>query len=108
MPTPSFSITIDDAAVQAALARLASRLGNLTPIMQDIGRALGNLTEDAFQAEGPGWPQLSPVTVARRGSAHPILQDSGGLAASVTHGGDATSPTPARRCRPSSPTPCAP
>lgn len=83
------TITIDDTQVQATLSRLISRVSNLTPIMEDVGRALGNLTEDAFQAEGPGWPQLRPVTVKRRGSAHPILQQSaGGLAASITHGGD--------------------
>lgn len=90
MTTPGFTITLDDAQVQAALTRLTSRLANMTPIMEDVGRALGNLTEDAFQAEGPGWPALKPVTVKRRGSAHPILQASGGLAASITHGGDAT------------------
>jgi len=84
-----FTITIDDAQVQATLSRLISHVSNLTPIMEDVGRALGNLTEDAFQKEGPGWPQLRPVTVKLRGSAHPILQQSaGGLAASITHGGD--------------------
>jgi phage virion morphogenesis protein len=91
MSTSGFTVTLDDAQVQAALTRLTSRLANMTPIMEDVGRALGNLTEDAFQAEGPGWPQLRPATVKRRGSAHPILQASGGLAASITHGGDATS-----------------
>lgn len=92
MSTTGFTVTIDDAQVQAALTRLTARLGNMTPVMEDIGRALGNLTEDAFQAEGPGWPQLRPATVKRRGSAHPILQVSaGGLASSITHGGDATS-----------------
>ena len=45
---------------------MTSRLANMTPIMEDVGRALGNLTEDAFQAEGPGWPQLRPATVKRR------------------------------------------
>jgi len=85
-----FTITIDDAQVMTALARLVGRVSDMTPIMEDIGRALGNLAEDAFQAEGPGWPQLKPATVKKRGSAHPILQVSGGLAGSITHGGDAT------------------
>ena len=87
-----FTITIDDAQVQAALTKLSRHVTNLTPIMEDIGAKLGDLTEDAFQAEGPGWPALKPATVKRRGSVHPILQVSaGGLAASITHGGDATS-----------------
>lgn len=85
--TAPFTITLDDREFQAGLARLIRHVTDLTPIMQDIGAALGNLTEDAFQAEGPGWPQLAPATVRKRGSAHPILQDTGGLAASVTHGG---------------------
>ena len=87
-----FTITLDDKQVQAGLAKLARHISDLTPVMEDIGAALGNLTEYAFQAEGPGWPALRPVTVKRRGSAHPILQQSaGGLAAGITHGGDATS-----------------
>jgi phage virion morphogenesis protein len=85
-----FTVTIDDRQVRAALTSLARQVADMKPAMEDIGRALGNLTEDAFQAEGPGWPQLSAVTVARRGNAHPILQVSAaGLAASITQGGDA-------------------
>ena len=91
MSTP-FTVTVDDAQVQAALAKLSRHVSNLTPTMEDIGAKLGDLTEDAFQNEGPGWPALKPATVKRRGSAHPILQVSaGGLAASITHGGDRNS-----------------
>ena len=89
--TAPFSITVDDAQVQASLARLIRHISDLTPIMEDIGAALGNLTEDAFQAEGPGWPQLKQSTVKKRGSAHPILQDDRLLAGSITHGGDRNS-----------------
>jgi phage virion morphogenesis protein len=83
-----FTITLDDKQVQDGLAKLARHISDLTPVMEDIGAKLGNLTEDAFQAEGPGWPQLSKARVKQRGNAHPILQDTGGLAASITHGGD--------------------
>ena len=89
--TAPFTVTLDDAQVQAALTNLVKHIANLAPTMRSIGRKLGDLTEDAFQSEGPGWPQLRPATVKRRGSAHPILQDTGGLAASITHGGDAAS-----------------
>lgn len=89
--TAPFTITIDDREVQAGLSRLIRHMSDLTPVMEDIGAALGNLTEDAFQAEGPGWPQLAPATVKKRGSAHPILQVDGQLAASITHGGDRNS-----------------
>jgi phage virion morphogenesis protein len=86
-----FTVTLDDAEVRGALMRALRTLTDMTPVMEDIGRALGNRTEDAFQAEGPGWPALSPVTARLRGSDHPILQDTGGLAESITHGGDRNS-----------------
>ncbi|WP_458022016.1 phage virion morphogenesis protein, partial [Pseudomonas aeruginosa] len=42
----------------------------------------------AFMDEGPGWPQLSPATVAAREAKgrgpHPILQVTNALARSVT------------------------
>ena len=56
-----FTITIDDAQVQAALTKLSRHVANLTPTMEDIGAKLGDLTEEAFQAEGPGWPALKPA-----------------------------------------------
>lgn len=92
----SFTVTVDDRAFQAYLSRL-TRAGGLRPVLEDIARALANLTEDAFQAEaspfGPKWPELTPryVKGKRKGDAHPILQLSGGLAASITHGATADS-----------------
>jgi phage virion morphogenesis protein len=94
MTAPAFSVTIDDAELQRALSDLLRRVSNPAPLMEDIGRALGNITEDAFQSEtspfGDGWAALDADYVARtrKGDAHPILQVTGGLAASITHGGD--------------------
>jgi len=34
------TITIDDAQVRTALAKLVGRVSDMTPIMEDIGRAL--------------------------------------------------------------------
>lgn len=84
----AFTVTIDDREVRAALDRLVARLAHMAPVMEDVGRALGHLTEEAFQAQGPGWAALRPATVKRRGSAAPILQVDGLLAGSITHGGD--------------------
>jgi phage virion morphogenesis protein len=67
--------------------------------MEDIGRALANLTEDSFQDEqspwGRPWDRLSAPYVARPrnkggrgGDPNPILQLTGGLAGSITHGGN--------------------
>lgn len=92
----TITVTVDDAQVRAALTRLARRVANARPAMEDIARALANRTEDAFQAEqspfGPKWPALSPryVKTKRKGSAHPILQLDGLLAASITHGASAS------------------
>ena len=87
-----FTITLDDKQVQAGLAKLARHISDLTPTMENIGRGLADLTHDAFLNEGPGWPQLKPSTVARRGSAHPILtQSAGGLHSGIVHGGDRNS-----------------
>lgn len=94
-----FEITVDSAAARQAIARLTHKLVHPAPLMQDIGRALGNLTEDAFQDErspaGAPWQPLTPKYVlrprkqgGRGGDDHPILQRDGQLAASITHGGD--------------------
>lgn len=84
MPQDSLNIKVTEHQVTAALERLAERLDDLSPAMREIANALLDHTEQAFRAEGPGWPALAPATVARRGSAHPILQVSGALARSIT------------------------
>jgi phage gpG-like protein len=71
----------------------------MTPAMEDLGRALANIAEDAFQSEtdpwGNAWEELSDAYVARPrnkggrgGDAHPILQVTGQLAATLSHRGD--------------------
>jgi phage virion morphogenesis protein len=93
----TFTIQLQDDQVTGHLRRLSARLADLTPAMQDIGRKLGLITEDSFQNEsspwGVAWAPLDAAYVQRQrhGDANPILQVSGGLAGSVTHGGDAQS-----------------
>lgn len=102
MTTPfQIQIQIQSDEVTSSLQRLTARLTDMTPAMQDIGRALGNIAEDSFQNEaspfGPKWPDLKETTKARRAKAGkwpgPILQVTGGsgLAGSITHGGDKSS-----------------
>lgn len=101
---PPFVVDADTREVRAVLSRLAARLSDLTPAMEDVGRVLANIAEDAFESEtdpwGNAWEELSAAYVARPrerggrgGEAHPILQVSGGsgLAGSLSHGGDAHS-----------------
>ena len=71
-----------------SLTRLIKLGRDLTPINRGIAGILADIPERAFadQAEpatGEAWAALSPVTVARRGSATPILQVSGQLAGSL-------------------------
>jgi phage virion morphogenesis protein len=82
--TNTIEIKLDDAALRARLNGLMSALANTQPMMASIASELAAQTELAFTDEGPGWPQLKPNTVKRRGSAHPILQVSNALARSVT------------------------
>lgn len=100
----SFSLTIDDAAIRRALRDLARKTDDLTPAMQDVGRALADIAEDAFQSEtdpfGQPWEPLSQAHVdrprsqgGRGGDPNPILQLTGRLAASLSHEGTRDSAT---------------
>ena len=73
-----------------ALQQLQGRMTDMSPVMLDIAGVLADASKRAFQSEqdpatGRAWDALTAVTVAMRGgNAHPILQRSGQLAASVT------------------------
>lgn len=58
--------------VRPALIRKVRRAGLETRII-----------EERFRKEGPGWASLSPATVKARGSAHPILRQTGALKAAT-------------------------
>jgi phage virion morphogenesis protein len=64
-----YSIEISDAAVTAALDRLAGALADMTPAMEEIGEALTASTQDRMQAglqpDGAPFAPRSPVTLAR-------------------------------------------
>lgn len=77
-------VKIQDEAVHQYLNQLMSKLGNGKPVMSAIAAELATQTEQAFFDEGPGWSQLAPSTVKRRGTAHPILQDSNALVRSIS------------------------
>ena len=58
-------ITVDDAAVRAALHALQARLGDLTSPFQDLGESLLNSTRARFSQmaapDGTPWAALSPA-----------------------------------------------
>ena len=86
-------VHIDQA--QALLANIVATGRNMTPITRALAGVLADIPERAFAnqadpATGTPWAALSPATVAKRGSAQPILQVSGILAGSIhsEHGPD--------------------
>lgn len=86
------TIEIASNDIGATLARLAAANTDMTPLMGAIAGNLHDAVEENFASEGrPAWVPLSPVTIAERGNAGPILQRTGQLAASVTPSHDAMS-----------------
>lgn len=86
-------VHIDQA--QAFLANIVATGRNMTPVTRALAGVLADIPERAFAnqadpATGAPWAALAPATVARRGSAQPILQVSGILAGSIhsEHGPD--------------------
>lgn len=65
----SFTITVDDAAVRAELARLAARVDNLQPVLSDIGQQMVRRARARFASstapDGARWKPNSAVTLQR-------------------------------------------
>ena len=94
MSGAGFSLTWRDEGLGQALEALARRLGDLRPVMQEIGETLVASTMLAFREErdpwGRSWDRLSTVTIARRRqgprptASVSILRDKGTLANSFS------------------------
>ena len=93
------TIRADSAEVQSALAGMRSRLGDLSPVMQQVAGVLADEAEQAFEDQrDPStltpWEKLAGSTIATRTEARTwpgrILQVTGQLASSVSqdHGAD--------------------
>jgi phage virion morphogenesis protein len=93
------TIRVDDAQIRAALAALASRLGNMQDVYDAIGSRLLNLARIGFTREqapdGTAWKPLAPATIlARQKSKHwpgPILRVTGELYRSLNYKAGPTS-----------------
>lgn len=77
-------ITLDDREVREALARLTRRLGDLSPVMREIGELLVERAKERFAAstgpDGKAWAQNSPATLAAYlGQYKGSRKKSGGL-----------------------------
>lgn len=83
MSGATVSITVDDAAVRAALAQLVKQLQSPRAALRDVGEALLRSTDEHFrQQRGPDgtpWPALSEVTLERRLDARKGTRGKRGL-----------------------------
>jgi phage virion morphogenesis protein len=86
------SVTIDDAAAQAALKRMRGNLTDLRPAMKQIGEFMLSETDENFREErdpqGGQWQKLSPSYLRwkqRSGKIPKILQLRGRLRKSITY-----------------------
>lgn len=74
------TIEINDAEITAALTRLAAKLTDMTPIMEQIGRGLVTSTKDRFgkgiSPDGTAWTPNSAVTLARKKGKPPLFGNS--------------------------------
>lgn len=83
-------IQIDDRELQAALQRLSRKLGDLTPVMRDIGELIIERTKDRFETEtgpdGQRWKPLADSTLLglmKRAAGGRIAKKGGGTKVSA-------------------------
>lgn len=80
-----------DVQVRRKLLRIGDRAVHARPAFEAIGEVLMRIEDQQFSSEGSrgsgGWEPLAASTVAQRGSAHPILDQSGVLRSSLTKRG---------------------
>ncbi len=90
-------IQTDDSAFRASLARLQSRLGNLTPVMQSIGMELESRISGRFESRtdpaGRAWAPWAQSTVETYpdGGNRRLLDRYGDMLASLSHQANANS-----------------
>lgn len=93
-------VTIDASSdlplLQDNIIQLTQKLGDLTPLMDEIGGILESSTQKRFNDKqapsGVKWADLLPSTQDKKGNNNILIQ-SGDLMASITHHANATSTT---------------
>jgi phage virion morphogenesis protein len=77
------TVKVDDESVQKALAELAGKMADRSPVMKVIGEYMVRSTEDRFKRQGPApdgspWAPLKPSTLKRKKHSK-TLTESGAL-----------------------------
>lgn len=83
---------LGDVELARKLVRFAGRANNVRPVLESLAHDFLSIERAQFKSEGArgsgGWAPLAPSTVAKRGSAHPILFETGALYDSLTKPGN--------------------
>lgn len=81
-------ITISTTAIDRALAQLERAGRDLTPAFKDIGEHLVNTTRERFDTgtgpDGTRWEKNSPLTLARKKGARPLIGETGLLSTEIS------------------------
>ncbi|MBD1995307.1 phage virion morphogenesis protein [Leptolyngbya sp. FACHB-541] len=92
MTEPIFSMEYDDQQVRSLLGQLERNLGNLYPVMADIGEEVLADVDESFETEtdpyGIRWEPLSAYTLsfkAQNTRILKILQSTGRMRSSITY-----------------------
>lgn len=76
-------IHLDDREVRQALERLQRRLGDLTPVMEELGELLVERAKERFARStdpaGRPWAPNKPSTLARKKGKKPLIGETGRL-----------------------------
>ena len=91
-----FTVEIKNDAVSAGLVQLAAQMGDMSPVMNQIGEYLVMSTKERFKKgtspEGAKWAPKSPTTLARYGARksnrvdiRPLFGPSGMLSTQIFH-----------------------
>ena len=83
----SIRTEIDITGVEEAVSEIERVLGNLRPLMAELGIQAERVWINKFRRNGPGWAPLSETTLMRRrrgGSGAQILRDTGRLFGSIS------------------------
>ena len=91
-----FSVEIKNDSITTGLARAQAQLGDLTPVMNQIGEYLVMSTKERFPTgtgpDGAKWAPKSPTTLARYGArksnrvdTRPLFGPSGLLSSQIHH-----------------------
>lgn len=83
------TIEINSDTISAALTSALTALGDLRPIMDDIGEYMTKATKDRFgrgeAPDGSKWVANSPATLARKKDTRPLFGETGMLSSQISH-----------------------